>query len=465
MKKLIFVISMLSALCRLYSQAGMEAELGFIPNPKNGEVKALSEACLDSTYFYALPFYRKALIEKNLGFLSIKEYGNFFLPKCTFSAKSSLEGDYEEGMKSFSSQPAFDFIQKLPGACSLGASLSGNIYLSLSDEIDFCYRCIPSVSLSVPLAGSRKFISIYNFYGRNNYASRKKSLDLQFDIAVRDGIYKYVSEVGNYLYYRRISELYSEKYELLERQTEDYESLFNMGKVTAVNVSDKISEKMQFFQSVVEVNRNIITSEKALAEMGIRKEEISFSLEDFISSCRQNFLISGPVYYRDYREISYLDVELLDYVESVAGSLPYVTAGFSMVSPVSDYDFPDFSEGTWAFSLSLTIPFYGRSGGNLIKSVSEFSHLTGLEKERLTRRHLSSDAERKGFLELYETYRISMEKTAMLETERLSEYENLYRIGRISEYDLKMQQNTAALSRLYNDYAELKLILTELSFY
>ena len=199
--------------------------------------------------------------------------------------------------------------------------------------------------------------------------------------------------------------------------------------------------------------------------MGVRKEDILFSLKDFISSCRKRFLTSEPVYYRDYKEISYLDVELLDYVESAAGSLPYVTAGFSMVSPVSDYDFPDFSEGTWAFSLSFTLPLYGRSGGNLIKSVAEFSRLSALEKERLTRRHLSSDAERKGFLELYESYRISMEKTASLEAERLSEYENLYKIGRISEYDLKMQQNTAALSCLYNDYAELKLILTELSFY
>ena len=58
-----------------------------------------------------------------------------------------------------------------------------------------------------------------------------------------------------------------------------------------------------------------------------------------------------------------------------------------------------------------------------------------------------------------------MDNAAALEKSRLQEYEDLHKIGKLSEYDLNMQRNTSALSDLYADYADLQLLLTRLSFY
>ncbi|MBQ5999652.1 MAG: TolC family protein [Treponema sp.] len=414
--------------------------------------------------FCSFPFFQEACIKKQIGLMSILDYKDFYFPKLKFSAQNTCSGNFEDGWKSFSSVPAFSFEQKLPGACRLDYSVLGN--LSLSGEMDFKYNIVPSVMISMPVVSGRKFLSLYNFYGKNNYSSRKKMIELSYNISLREGIYDYISEMGLYLYYRRMSELYSQKYELLEQITRDYETLFNLGKVTAVNVSDKISEKLQFLQSSVEIDGKLIASKKALSELGVSTAAVQDGLNEFLDFWKNKFSgFDDFQYYKDQMELISIDLEHFNYVESNLSAVPYVSAGFSVASLYSESDFPEFSEGSWNFNLGFTIPFRSSFGIKAISSVVRHKALAELEKQKASRRQVCTDTERNGYLELYTTYKRAMDNAAALEKSRLQEYEDLHKIGKLSEYDLNMQRNTSALSDLYADYADLQLLLTRLSFY
>jgi len=415
-------------------------------------------------YFGSLPFFQEACLKRQLSLMSIQDYKDFYLPKLKFSAQNSFSGNFEEGWKNFSSIPSLSFEQKLPGACRIDYKVLGN--LSLSEEMDFKYNLVPSVMLSLPVVSGRKLLPLYNSYGKNNYSARKKLLELSYDISIRDGIYDFISEAGNYLYYRRMSELYSQKYELLEQITRDYETLFTVGKVTAVNVSDKIAEKFQFLQSTVEVEGKLIASKKALSELGVNTADIQNELNVFLDYWKKEFSdFDGSQYYKDQKELISIDLEHYNYIESNLSAVPYVSAGFSVSSPYSQSDFPEFSEGSWNFNLGFTIPLNSSIGINAISSIVRHKTLTELEKQKSSRRQSCTDTERKGYLELYTTYKSAMDNAAALEKSRLQEYEELYKIGKLSEYDLNMQRNTAALSDLYAGYADFQLLLTRISFY
>ena len=58
-----------------------------------------------------------------------------------------------------------------------------------------------------------------------------------------------------------------------------------------------------------------------------------------------------------------------------------------------------------------------------------------------------------------------MQNASNLEKNRLDSYTELNKAGKLSDFDLKLQENNSEIYDNYADYAELQLLVTLLSCY
>lgn len=92
-------------------------------------------------------------------------------------------------------------------------------------------------------------------------------------------------------------------------------------------------------------------------------------------------------------------------------------------------------------------------------------NMTLLEKQKLLRSQKSSKQEREGYVLLYDSYCKTMQNASNLEKNRLDSYTELNKAGKLSDFDLKLQENNSEIYDNYADYAELQLLVTLLSCY
>ena len=300
----------------------------------------------------------------------------------------------------------------------------------------------------------------------NNYKIRKKNSDISYLLSLNKGVCRLVSEAGNYLYYKRMLRLYEEKLSLLEQQTDDYEKLFVLGKINAINVHDQISEKLKFIQEKVELQGKYIAAEKSLKELGAEELLLEFDLKSFVEKWKEYCkLYHRESFLKDEQNLLALDINHFSYVESASSSIPSFSAGFSINSPYSQQDFPDFSQANWNINVAFNIPLKQKAGLNAIDSMVIHKNMTLLEKQKLMRSQKSSKQEREGYVLLYDSYCKTMQNASNLEKNRLDSYTELNKAGKLSDFDLKLQENNSEIYDNYADYAELQLLVTLLSCY
>ena len=199
---------------------------------------------------------------------------------------------------------------------------------------------------------------------------------LDFDISKYSVIVKYISAVGNYLYNRELDKLYAEKALLLEVQSRDYEKLFELGKITALELNEKISERTNFYQEQVDVRTRIISAEKEMFELGVLSENLDFTLSSFIKDWKDVYSIENiDSFSQEEKEL--LTLELTDYVsaQNYASKIPSIIGGFSFKTPYSESDLPDFSASTWNFSIAMNLSFSDRLGYSAFSAVSKQKEL------------------------------------------------------------------------------------------
>ena len=128
-------------------------------------------------------------------------------------------------------------------------------------------------------------------------------------------------------------------------------------------------------------------------------------------------------------------------------------------------DFPDFSQANWNINVAFNIPLKQKAGLNAIDSMVIHKNMTLLEKQKLLRSQKSSKQEREGYVLLYDSYCKTMQNASNLEKNRFDSYTELNKAGKLSDFDLKLQENNSEIYDNYADYAELQLLVTLLSCY
>lgn len=417
-----------------------------------------------SNKIFELPVLREALLTKQIGMLDISNLKYYFLPEASISSSADFQGAFEDGFSNFSFSPAIGFSQKLPFLISLNCGLKSDMY-KMEDE-SLYYSFTPSVNISLPIFITPAFSSVYNQSLKKEYRARKKSLLLDFDISKHSVVSKYISAVGNYLYNSELDKLYAEKAHLLEVQSRDYEKLFELGKITALELNEKISECTNFYQEQVDVKTRIISAEKEMFELGVLSENLDFTLSSFVQDWKEVYSSEeANIFYQEEKEL--LTLELSDYVsaQNYASKIPSISGGFSFKTPYTDYNLPDFSASTWNFSIALNLSLSDRFGYSAFAAVSKQNELIELKRCRNQSRKKHLLSERKSTVSLYESYSNTMKNAYEVEQKRLVTYEDLFSIGRISEFDLLVQKNNVSLALLNFEYADFQTLQAMASFY
>lgn len=414
--------------------------------------------------FYNLPFFSEAKMFHEFELKNLSGYSLFYLPDINLYANADFRGNFEEDFSAFNGTPSLKITQNLPGIAKLQCFLSADLKAGKDNE--FKYALTPSVSISFPLVNTAGYIKLYHEYGLSNYKIRKRNSDISYMLALNKGICRFVSEAGDYLYYKKMLKLYEEKLVLLQQQTDDYETLFKLGKITAISLSDQVSDKLKFIKEKVELQSKYIAAEKNLMEIGAEKFILQYDLKSFVEKWKEYCQLHGnDSFLQDEQNLLALDINHFSYVETVSSAIPNFSAGFSIDSPYSQQEFPDFSEASWNINIAFSIPFRQKAGINAIDSMVKHKKMTVMEKQKLLRSQKGSKMEREGYILLYESYTSSMQNASVLEKCRLEAFKELNRAGKMSDFDFKMQENNSAIYENYADYAELQLIVTRLSCY
>lgn len=420
---------------------------------------------LSSEEEYAkLPFFMEAEVEREKSLLDIRSYKLNFLPDLNLSSEATFAGSFEDGYSGLSITPSVNISQNLPFLMSLDFGLKSGMYKN--SEEDFTYSFTPSASLSLPLFVTPLLASVYNDCFSREYLKRKKLIKLDYKLKLESSVFQYLSALGNYLYYRELEKLYDEKKLLLEEQSRDYEKLFTLGKINALDVSDKISELLKFYQEQCDVKGKIIAAEKELSVLGVKVEKIDEKFSDFLKSWSDFYEKRGlENYYSEEKELLLLEVDNYSVIKAYVNKIPSISGGFSFTSPYGDSDFPDLSLSTWKFNLAVNLPVSEKLGYEAFSALGKAQKLVNIEKEKIIRRKNVLSNERKNYLSLYQSYSRTMKNAAELEKKRLLSYENLNKLGRISDFDISMQKNNLDLSELFADYADFQILLAFASFY
>lgn len=420
---------------------------------------------LSSEEEYAkLPFFMEAEVEREKSLLDIRSYKLNFLPDLNLSSEATFAGSFEDGYSGLSITPSVNISQNLPFLMSLDFGLKSDMYKN--SEEDFTYSFTPSASLSLPLFVTPLLASVYNDCFSREYLKRKKLIKLDYKLKLESSVFQYLSALGNYLYYRELEKLYDVKKLLLEEQSRDYEKLFTLGKINALDVSDKISELLKFYQEQCDVKGKIIAAEKELSVLGVKVEKIDEKFSDFLKSWSDFYEKRGlENYYSEEKELLLLEVDNYSVIKAYVNKIPSISGGFSFTSPYGDSDFPDLSLSTWKFNLAVNLPVSEKLGYEAFSALGKAQKLVNIEKEKIIRRKNVLSNERKNYLSLYQSYSRTMKNAAELEKKRLLSYENLNKLGRISDFDISMQKNNLDLSELFADYADFQILLAFASFY
>lgn len=423
-----------------------------------------SQNYLSCDILNSLPSFAEAELLRQKSMLDLRSDRSFFLPNITLSSGAQLKGSFEDDSSNIVFTPELTFFQNLPFLASMELGVKGSMCKNEGDEMMYAFT--PSASLTLPLLVTPELLSAYCRSFAGEYKSKKKSVDLDYRIALESSAGKYVSAVGNYLYYRELELLYIEKERLLALRSSDYEKLFSLGKVTALDVSEKVSDLLNFYQEQVVVRGKIISSEKELMELGIEPGKISCAFSGFLAAWGQYYRKRGTeCFFQEEKELVSLDAVSFSGIKKYASRIPTVSGGFSFATPYGSDEFPDVSLSSWTFSLDVTLPVSEGLGISSISALIKQQDLVSIEKQKIYRRKESLSRERKNYISLYESYAATMRNAAEVEKKRLNSYEELLRIGRLSEFDLSMQKNAHALSNLQALYADFQTLLALASFY
>ncbi len=414
--------------------------------------------------FISFDFVQSAILNRNLSLLGAKFYKYFFAPQAYFNIEGNCSGNAADGWDVICATPSVGFSLNLPSMISADFNARTDI-MRFEHNSDVLFQFAPSASISVPVVFRNEILKCFNSFARGYYSSKKKEILLEYKTSICNGMENYIFCIGNYLYYKELVELNEKKLALLSQLVNNYERMFAAGKITSIQFEEQLSVYNELFYEQSDCKVQLIYAEKSIYEIGAENTKYT-SFKDFIDFWKSFFDKTKDFYGADELEILRIENQQLKNAESAKSSVPYFTCGFTFTSGYFENDFSDFSNSSWNFDISLKIPcFPDLFSADAQKQFFIKNKILELEKNKVKRKQKSSENSRNASILMYENYIDSMEKNVCLEKNRFESYKILRNIGRISDFDLKYQENALEFAGLNKTYAEFKFLVLQAGFY
>lgn len=413
-----------------------------------------------------LDFQKTAIFNKEFSLLDLKSYKYFFAPKAYFDLSGNLTGNLIENEDFFTNAnilPKAVFSLNLPSMIELDFSTSLGIDFYNNDSQVF-YKTNPEISFSVPLVLKNEIIKNYNDFSRNYYLSKKNEILINYQIEILEGIQNYISNIGNYLYYKELIELNDKKIEFLEKLNFDYEKLFESGRITSIELEEQYSDLNSLSYEQTDCKIQLISAEKLLLELGIKINE-NFCFSEFVNFWENYFSEFSKTFDLDKLELLRLENARLKNAENAKSSVSFLTCGFSILNN-HDNNFLNVENSTWQFDLSVKIPCFPSFFNNFEQKQNLINNsLYEIEKSKLIRKQKASESYRKTSAKMYKTYIETTKKNVQLEKNRYESYKKLNEIGRLSNFNLEYQKNVVDFAELNELYARFKFVVFKAGMY
>lgn len=414
--------------------------------------------------------FRNSEMQYRLNLRSLTEFKFFYFPEPGLSFSGSSSGNFEKGVFSINEIACFSLNQNLPGGSVVSAkfSLPANYY---EESSDFFYQTPFSFSLEMPIFTSNLLFS-ENFRAQNDfYSAYKKVYDFQYKVEFFENLREVIECEGFFAYYDLLDSALEEKKNLLEERSSDYEKLYALGKISILELSDNSSERLEFYNELFLCKKNLLEMKNRLFALGLSENKMNFSLEEFILFWSKFF--EDAKFEKNFQnELSKAKLKL-NYFSSIKNKsnlLPRFSSSFNVSSSPKEFgsDFGNLGLENSSWSLDFAVSF---SGWNAIKSFmakkdikmekSIFeSKIAKLNKEKSYIRENYEVAKK-----MHESYVSSMKENLLLEENRLKTYKSYFEVGRISEFDLRFQENVVQLSKLALLKSQIDELLNEISWY
>lgn len=426
-----------------------------------------------SSIFYGSQLFQECyetyLLEKTQSF----DLKNWWLPGITFSLAGSACGDWYDSPSGYVFSPEVSISQNLPGGIVLGASLNHNLYIYDYGDVSHNYDFRPAVSFSIPLISGQKLLN-RNLestlgYGKNCWLGIEK----RFDLMQRENRQKFVDYISCFLYYKKLSEVLEERRKLFMQQEEYYDSLVDSGQASFLQRWEKIGETFDITEEIAYIEAKILDCESFLRSAGIDNNSglklENVVLEDFIEFWLKEvdfLLLEGDYDFREQTELNSLEISFDKSVVSLVRQLPVFQAQFS-VDPGNEKfgTFCDFSHSSWKADFSVTLPVL--KGNDFFSSGKNFSHtekLYYIERNKIISKIEEKDRLVKKNREIYMSFVEKLDHQKNVETRRFSDYKHLLELGKISELDYMLQENSKNLCELYVLKAKIDYVNKMMSF-
>lgn len=432
--------------------------------------RVFSEGEIESK-FYELDILKSLNLTYQESLFNTAGCVRFFYPSGNITNRGMFSGDLNENIRAYNESFSLSVSQLLPGFTTLkwsaGGEVSGVIGGSSEDSL-FKYNVEPELQVSMPLIFSNKAVRYLNYYAGNYYSAARRAAFLNYNISICSSKKNYIDAVGNYLYLRELKKLSEEKNSIYMERLCDNETLFRLGKINYITMAEKNAEYSEFFKSMIEINKNLIEAESVIASLGIKNEDVDFSLEAFICAWKECFekqeLTCGGLHYSEDQEQNAVTLNVFSEIESVIPLMPYFSVSAGIKSKEVEFDFPDFTGGIWKVSFDVNLPLVKRSD-SFSKHLVNLKKSEDLEKSRVIRSHLYSRKQKKTIMEMYDSYCSALQEKYFLEVKRLMDMKELLVYGNVSESDLEYQENFTNIQKLDWLFGELKRVTCMADFY
>lgn len=403
----------------------------------------------------------------NLNRLSNSSLKFRWVPSLGITLDGEVDGNFGEGVYDLEAVPSISVNQLLLGGMNLWAKVkipvefsrkdySGLEFRDFENGENYKWEWISSFGVNIPLINGKKTRKLYNSYLMEEYTQEEKSSLLNYKINIEKAREDFSGKLWSYLYCKKFRELMNQEILLYEKLYDDKEKLFKAGRSSVLDMAEAKTHIFELIQEKLEYENIMLSMEKNLCEIGVDCEQINFNLGhvlEWISGlCEQ--LGERESYVTDLKKIAakrQFNQILVPYVQK----FPVFQSSFSIDRDLNwkgalniGFElFPEVMFGKKAESVELQYELYK-------KQVSSIENT-----EKFIQR------EREQSLHSRKVYSAEMNQYYLREKERYEGFEVLYECGKISQWDLNLQQLMVEKARLYDMDGKFQIYETALSFY
>lgn len=409
---------------------------------------------------------------------------NYWIPNFEFEILGNKNGNFDSEDNSYKFCPNLKISQNIPGGILLSMNLENNLaFQKYGFDFIHNFSVLPTVSFEIPLIFDKElfrnnvkneisYVKSYSELLNQNYLNNKK-----------ENLKDFIDSVGNFLYYLELRKVLKSKKIILNKQEESYEKLVLNGKISSYDYSEKIKETYSLLKEISQNENNILEIQEKLILMDLKiynenlcdieklkefSEKVCLNefLNFWISFVDNKFLKNeNDLIYSEKVELLLLDKNNYEDVKNQVKISPYFYSSFSLNSSVIDFGKSvGFKNSIWDFSFGINVPI--SSGSSIFlqeKNYKLSKEIYNLKKEKIYNKMLLKFNKVSSIKNIYFDYIFQLFNQLKTDEKRLEVFNDLLKVGKISQLDYDLQENQKQMSELYFVKSKLDYVCSVLS--